>query len=299
MKKLDSTYQTGPLPDDCAEVFRGAGIAFIATTNDDETPNLSPKGTFKVLDAQQLVFGDVASPVTLHNVAQRPDVEVNVIDPLTRSGYRIVGTGRISNDPALLAHVLDGLDHDYGVTETVKIAVAGWRPIRSPRYDLYDATAEDTIRMWSSHYARRTRELLDLDAQLAGYVDAWNAHDIDAIAARHTDDTEFISPSFGRHARGKRELRDALAQVFSVWPDLRFDVRWKHLTADRFVTESTATATQHAALTFGVDTVEPTGVPISFDFVDIFELTDGLVRSKRTYFDPVAYMHAARSVTAH
>ena len=69
------------------------GLAFVATVNADGTPNLSPKGTVAVWDDDRLVFADIASPNTSANLERNAAVELNVVDPLIRRGYRFAGTG--------------------------------------------------------------------------------------------------------------------------------------------------------------------------------------------------------------
>ncbi|MBX3505446.1 MAG: pyridoxamine 5'-phosphate oxidase family protein [Parvibaculum sp.] len=67
------------------------GIAYVATVNPDGSPNLSPKGTLKVIGESALAFADIASPGTMRNLAQNPAIEINVLDPFLRRGYRFRG----------------------------------------------------------------------------------------------------------------------------------------------------------------------------------------------------------------
>src|SRR5437879_1395427 len=70
-------------------------LGFMATVCPDGTPNLSPKGTTAVLDDDHLVFLDIRSPGTVENLRGNPSVEVNVVDPIVRKGYRFKGTARV------------------------------------------------------------------------------------------------------------------------------------------------------------------------------------------------------------
>ena len=69
-------------------------IGYVATVNSDGTPNLSPKGTFIVLDESHLMFGEVRSPNTVKNIADNPVVEVNFVDIFARKGLRCRGQAR-------------------------------------------------------------------------------------------------------------------------------------------------------------------------------------------------------------
>jgi uncharacterized protein len=52
---------------------------------------VSPKGTTHVLDDEHLFFADIRSPQTVANVRRGSLVEVNVVDPFVRKGYRFKG----------------------------------------------------------------------------------------------------------------------------------------------------------------------------------------------------------------
>ena len=64
----------------------------MASVNDDGTPNLSPKGTFVILDDAHLGFGHIRSPRTMANIAKRPQVEINFLDVLARKAARVAGS---------------------------------------------------------------------------------------------------------------------------------------------------------------------------------------------------------------
>ena|ERR1700716_895324 len=83
----------GILTDDMKRIVREQRLGFIATVCPDGTPNLSPKGTTAVWDDDHLMFADIRSPQSVQNIEHNPSVEVNVVDPLVRKGYRFKGRG--------------------------------------------------------------------------------------------------------------------------------------------------------------------------------------------------------------
>ena len=91
----------GMLTDDMQRVIREQRLGFVATVCPDGTPNLSPKGTTKVWDSDHLVFADLNSPGTIANLRLNPSVEINVVDPTTRKGYRFKGTATVLTEGAL------------------------------------------------------------------------------------------------------------------------------------------------------------------------------------------------------
>src|SRR3954447_24332907 len=76
-------------------VVRKQRLGFVATVCPDGSPNLSPKGTTTVWDDDHLVFADLHSPQTVANLRHNPMVEINVVDPLVRKGYRFKGPAQV------------------------------------------------------------------------------------------------------------------------------------------------------------------------------------------------------------
>lgn len=65
--------------------------SLVATAGKDGRPNVSPKGSLRVLDDQHLVFADLRSPRTVQNLEENPYVSVLGLDPETRKGWRVWG----------------------------------------------------------------------------------------------------------------------------------------------------------------------------------------------------------------
>lgn len=73
----------------------------IATASKDGKPNVSAKGSFRVLDDEHVIFADINSPRTIANLKENPYVSVLVIHPKTLRGCRIWGKGEIINSGPL------------------------------------------------------------------------------------------------------------------------------------------------------------------------------------------------------
>jgi predicted pyridoxine 5'-phosphate oxidase superfamily flavin-nucleotide-binding protein len=136
------------LTSDMKRIVQQQPLGYVATVSADGTPNLSPKGTFFVVDDTTIAFAEVRSPMTIRNLKANPRVEVNFIDVFVRKGYRFAGTANIvergeSNFDELLKR--SGTSLAPRVKAIVVITVARALPLISPAYD--DGTAtEDTIR---------------------------------------------------------------------------------------------------------------------------------------------------------
>ena len=82
------------IPKHVQEFFPGK-MGWVATATRDGVPNVTPKGTVKVLDDHHVVFADLFSLKTRQNLEQNPKAAVTVIDPSTHRGYQIKGTAEL------------------------------------------------------------------------------------------------------------------------------------------------------------------------------------------------------------
>jgi uncharacterized protein len=80
---------------DMKRVIGEQKLGFVATVNEDGSPNLSPKGSMQVLDDDHIVFVDIRSPQTMANIGRNPAIEINMVDLFSRTGYRFKGTARV------------------------------------------------------------------------------------------------------------------------------------------------------------------------------------------------------------
>lgn len=81
----------------------------VATADGSGRPNVSAKGTFRVLDDGHVLFADIKSPRTIANLRENPQVSAMVLDPATRHGCRIWGRAEILESGELLDRVNDEL----------------------------------------------------------------------------------------------------------------------------------------------------------------------------------------------
>ena len=132
-------------------------LGYHATVCADGTPNLSPKGTTTVFDDEHLFFAEIRSPQTLENLEANPAIEVNVVDPIARRGYRFKGTATIHRGDGVYRRSLELLrERDYGAYEDrvraiVLIHVARAEPVTSPAYDDGHTEAE-LVEQYTQYY---------------------------------------------------------------------------------------------------------------------------------------------------
>jgi predicted pyridoxine 5'-phosphate oxidase superfamily flavin-nucleotide-binding protein len=145
------------LTKDMQRVVIEQSLGFVASVTLDGRPNLSPKGTTTVWDEHHLMFADVASPGTVANIGANPQVEVNVVDPILRKGYRFRGTATAHTSGSMFERGLEVM-RERGFTtgrerirSIVVIEVTDAAPLVSPAYDT-GATEESIRQRWLRHH---------------------------------------------------------------------------------------------------------------------------------------------------
>ena len=150
----------GILTDDMQRVVRQQRLGFVATVCPDGTPNLSPKGTTTVWDDDHLIFADIRSPRTVANLKRNPAIEVNVVDPMVRKGYRFKGTATVLSEGPLFEQIL-GFYREHGSTSPIRsivlVKVERALQMLSPAYD-NGATEEEVRERWRRYWESIERD---------------------------------------------------------------------------------------------------------------------------------------------
>ena len=130
----------------------------------------------------------------------------------------------------------------------------------------------------------------ELQELIDRYNAAWNAHDVDAIVAMHTDDSVFENHVTGDVNVGREAIGRAIGGIFAVFPDLSFEARRAYLREDLVVQEWTARGTHEGTMTRSGIEVPPTGRQVDYKGVDVIPIRDGLVARKDVYSDSVTLL---------
>jgi predicted pyridoxine 5'-phosphate oxidase superfamily flavin-nucleotide-binding protein len=85
----------GKLTEEAKKLFGEIRPALIATASKGGKPNVSAKGSLQVIDDDTLVFADVASPRTIDNLRENPQVSIISLDAGTRKSVRAWGTAEV------------------------------------------------------------------------------------------------------------------------------------------------------------------------------------------------------------
>ncbi len=128
-------------------------LGFVATVSPDNTPNLSLKGTI-IVWGDNLVFADIKSPNTIANLKNNPAIEINVVNPISRKGYRFKGSAKIISEgeefQKIIAHYKkQGIKSK--INSLVSVKVEKQSEVTSPLYDL-GYSEKEIIDKWKKHY---------------------------------------------------------------------------------------------------------------------------------------------------
>jgi ketosteroid isomerase-like protein len=116
----------------------------------------------------------------------------------------------------------------------------------------------------------------DATAVLRGFIDAFNAHDLDAIMSFFAEDCVMDMPAGagpgGRRLVGKEAVREGIRSRLDGIPDVHYGDESHWACGDRGVSEWTLRGTRR------------TGERIEVRGCDLLELTDGRISRKDSYW---------------
>jgi steroid delta-isomerase-like uncharacterized protein len=126
-----------------------------------------------------------------------------------------------------------------------------------------------------------TNQSADRGQLVRAYLDAWNSHDPDAVAAFFSPDATYDDRGAATVARGA-EIRAHVATVQAAFPDLHFELRRVASGNDFTAGEWRARMTHTGSL----EGLRPTGRLIESEGVDLATLDeDGRITHLVSYYD--------------
>jgi len=144
------------IPDSAAQMLEEQRLGYVATVSDDNTPNLSPKGTILALDTHNIIFANISSPQTIKNIRTNSAVEINVVDPASRKGYRFKGIASVLTSGKKFAEILE-IYKKRNVQSVIKsiviVRVDFVAEITSPLYDL-GFTESEIKELWKKRLVK-------------------------------------------------------------------------------------------------------------------------------------------------
>jgi predicted pyridoxine 5'-phosphate oxidase superfamily flavin-nucleotide-binding protein len=124
IKKVYKEVIMAKLTEEAKKAIGAIRPSLVATASKTGKPNVSAKGSLRVLDDEHLLFADVASPRTIANIKENPQVAVICLDAATRKGCRIWGKGEVFNSGELFDNTVAALaSRNMKVRNVVKVTV--------------------------------------------------------------------------------------------------------------------------------------------------------------------------------
>ena len=71
--------------------------ALVATADGSGKPNVSAKGSLRIIDDEHIAFADVASPRTVANIKENSKVSIIVLGNDENKGCRVWGTAKVED----------------------------------------------------------------------------------------------------------------------------------------------------------------------------------------------------------
>lgn len=149
----------GILSNEAKQALVDCTPAYVATVCPDGTPNVSPKGTVMAWDDDRIVFLNLRSPQTMANLRASPHIEINVVHPLVRKGFRYKGTAQVLHDGPLHDEIVAYFERERSVRRArihgvVVMQVQQVRPLISPAYDEGGANEDEVRARWIERFQK-------------------------------------------------------------------------------------------------------------------------------------------------
>jgi uncharacterized protein len=123
-------------------------LCWLATSNKELEPNVSPKEIFTFRGDNTFLIANVASPVSINNIKENPKVCVSLVDVFVQKGYKLKGTAKLihKNEPDFINAVSPLLllfSDEYPITTVIEIEIKKIELIQAPSYFLYPERTEE------------------------------------------------------------------------------------------------------------------------------------------------------------
>ncbi|WP_409526309.1 pyridoxamine 5'-phosphate oxidase family protein [Nitrincola sp. MINF-07-Sa-05] len=127
-------------------------LCWLATTDENGQPNVSPKEVFAVADSQNIVVANIASPRSARNIRANQKVCLSFVDVFVQKGFKIIGTAtEVKRSEPEYSHwvapLLTMAGDRYPIHSVFVVSAIAAEPIVAPSYRLYpsETTEESQI----------------------------------------------------------------------------------------------------------------------------------------------------------
>lgn len=131
-------------------------LCWLATVNNDGMPNVSPKEIWHLETDHSLLIANIASPQSVANILEQPQVCVSFIDIFSQKGYQLKGKASIlTPEMAGYGEKLEPLyalaGDAYPIRSIIAVEVKQHKDILAPSYFLFPERSEAERRADAMH----------------------------------------------------------------------------------------------------------------------------------------------------
>ncbi|WP_103867049.1 pyridoxamine 5'-phosphate oxidase family protein [Aquimarina sp. I32.4] len=122
-------------------------LCWLATSSENNIPNVSPKEIFTYYGESEIIVANIASPQTIRNIKQNPNVCISFIDVFIQKGYQLKGKARMltkenADFESMKASLSILTKGKYPFSSITNIYIEKVKPILAPKYIIYPETTE-------------------------------------------------------------------------------------------------------------------------------------------------------------
>lgn len=137
------------ITDEVKDYINRSVLCWLATSNAESEPNVSPKEMFTFQDDKRLLIAHIASPGSISNIKINPNVCVSFIDIFIQKGYKIKGTACVISQTddtfkEKAQPLVDLFSDEFPILAVIDIEVKKVEPIQAPSYFLYPERSEQS-----------------------------------------------------------------------------------------------------------------------------------------------------------
>jgi len=133
-------------------------LCWLATVDEAEQPNVSPKEIFCSFENQFLLIANIASPQSAKNIVRNNKVAVSFVNILSQRGFQLKGNAELidknTKDYSVLVPKLEKMTlGKYPISNIFKINILSVKKIIAPSYMFYpEITEEEKIESAKDQY---------------------------------------------------------------------------------------------------------------------------------------------------
>ena len=135
------------ITDEIKKYIEKSVLCWLATSNRQNEPNVSPKEMFTLYDNKTLLVANIASPNTIENIETNPKVCISFLDIFVQKGFKLKRVAKIIDKTDTgydekLKILTDLFTDKFPIRSIIEIDVKTVDKIVAPSYYLYPETTE-------------------------------------------------------------------------------------------------------------------------------------------------------------